>query len=85
MCLRDQDMYDDNGGVGIVRRARGLRDDDRGVRRGLVIYYASKGLGTKFGGGGGYTKGPRNLQQQRMRRRRKMSTKTTTMTMEASA
>ena len=30
MCLQDQDIEDNNGGVRRVRRARGLSDDDGG-------------------------------------------------------
>ena len=46
VCLRDQVIDDDNGGVGRVRRARGLSNDDGGFGRGQGIYDASKGLET---------------------------------------
>ena len=31
MCLRDQGIYNDDGGVGRVRQARGISNDDGGV------------------------------------------------------
>ena len=46
MCLRDQCIDDDDGGVGRVRRSRGLSNDDRGIRIGRGIRDASKGLET---------------------------------------
>ena len=46
MCLQDQGIDKNNGGVGIVRQARGLRNDNRGVRRGRGIDNTSDGLET---------------------------------------
>ena len=44
--LRAQGIDDDNGGVGRVRRSRGIRNDIRGIGRGRGIYDASEGLET---------------------------------------
>ena len=46
MRLRDQCIENNNGGVGRVRQAFGISNDDRGVVRGRGIYYASEGLDT---------------------------------------
>ena len=46
MCLRAEGIDNDEGGVRRVRRAKGLRDDDRGVDRGRGIHDASEGLET---------------------------------------
>ena len=46
VCLRSQGIDDNNGVVNRVRQARGLIDDDGGVRRGRGIYNASEGLET---------------------------------------
>ena len=43
VCLWDQGIDNNGDGVGRVRRARGLRDDDRGVDRGRGIPDESKG------------------------------------------
>ena len=45
MCLQGQGIEDD-GGIGRVRRARGLSNDDEGVVRGRGIDDVSKGLET---------------------------------------
>ena len=45
VCLRDQGI-DNDGGVIIVRQARGLRINNRGVGRGQGINNKSKGLET---------------------------------------
>ena len=42
MCLRDQGIDDNNGGVGRVRWDRGLSDNDGGFVRGRVIRNASE-------------------------------------------
>ena len=46
MCLQDQVVGDDNGGVGRVRRARRLSDGDGGIGRGRVIRDTSEGSET---------------------------------------
>ena len=46
MFLQAQGIDDDSGGVGRVRRFRGLSDEDRDVGRGRGIYDASEGLET---------------------------------------
>ena len=46
MCLQYQGIDNDDGGVGRVRRARGLNDDDRGIGIGHGIRDASEGLET---------------------------------------
>ena len=46
MCLRDQGIDNNRGGVGRVRLAHGLSNDNRGVDRGRGIDDASKGLET---------------------------------------
>ena len=46
MCLRDQGIYNDDGVIGRVRRARGISDEGGGVGGGQGIYDASKGSET---------------------------------------
>ena len=47
MCLQDQGIDDNNNGsVGRVRRACGIRDDHGGVRRGQGICNISEGSET---------------------------------------
>ena len=46
MRLRDQGIDDYDGGVGRVRLARGISDNNGGVRRGHGIYYVSEGSET---------------------------------------
>ena len=46
MCLQAQGIDEDNGGVGRLRLARRLSDDDRSVGRGRVIDNASEGSET---------------------------------------
>ena len=46
VCLRAQFIDNDNSGVGRVRRARRLINNDRGVFIGRGIYDVSKGLET---------------------------------------
>ena len=46
VCLWDQGIDNNNGSFGIVRRARGISDDNRGVGRGQVIDDTSKGSET---------------------------------------
>ena len=46
MCLRAQVIDNEGGGVGRVREARGLSDNDGGVGRGQGIENASKGSET---------------------------------------
>ena len=46
MCLRDQGIDDDDGGVGRVIRARRLSNDNGGVGRERGIDDASKGSET---------------------------------------
>ena len=43
MCLWDQGIDDDDGGVSRLRLDRGLSDDNRSVVRVQVIYDASEG------------------------------------------
>ena len=45
MCLQAESI-DDYGSVGIVRRSKGISDNDRGVVRGQGIRDASEGLET---------------------------------------
>ena len=44
MCLRDQGIDNNDGGVIRVRQARGISDENRGVGRELGIDDASEGL-----------------------------------------
>ena len=46
MCLQDQGIDNDDGGVIRVRWACGLSENNRGLGRGQGIYDASKGLET---------------------------------------
>ena len=46
VCLRSEGIYDSDGGVRRVRRAKGLSDNDRGVSRGRGMRDASKGSDT---------------------------------------
>ena len=46
MCLRAQGIDNDDGGVGRLRRASGLSDNNGGVRRGQGIRDAYEGLET---------------------------------------
>ena len=46
MCLRDQGIDDNDGGIGRVRRVCRLSDNNRGVGRGRGIYDASEGSET---------------------------------------
>ena len=45
-CLQAQGIDNKNGGLGRVRRARRLSNDNGGVDRGRVIENVSKGLET---------------------------------------
>ena len=46
MCLLADGIDHNDGGIGRLRRAKGLSDDDGGVFRGRGIRDASKGLET---------------------------------------
>ena len=46
VCLRDQGIEENDGGIGRVRWARGLSDGNGGVVRGREIYDVSKGSDT---------------------------------------
>ena len=46
MCLRDQGIDDNNGVFGRVRQARGISNDNGGVRRGQGIDDETEGLET---------------------------------------
>ena len=72
MCLWDQGIDNDGGGVARLRRARRLSDDNRGIGRGQGIRNVSKVLETPTESAGDIYK------WKRWRRNMRKKTKTTT-------